>query len=492
MSFYQVQLRALDFYPDPLATFRTWFLPARGKFFLESSVLRPGFSRFSFMGDAHGPLGETLTYDAASQVITVERGGASQTLQVGSLFDYLAANLEQRKVELPAGLPFDFNLGYVGFLGYELKAETIGAKLYRSPTHDAAFIFATRLVAFDHAEHKCYLLHLVTDDQTAKDAADWFDAFARQMGPQSGVLPAEPKGSPALPSKKLSLPEVEGWIAQHAVMRHDKKSYIEKIHESLREIVHGESYEICLTNLIECDFPQSPFDLYCVVRQLTPAPHAGYFNIADFHLVCSSPERFLRIDRDRYAEAKPIKGTRPRGRTPEEDLQLVEELQTNEKDRAENLMIVDLLRNDLGQVCAIGTVQVPKLFAVESYSHVHQLVSTIRGRLRPGVSAVACVRASFPGGSMTGAPKRRTMEIIDRLENGPRGVYSGAFGWFGLGGACDLNIVIRSICIDHGRARFGVGGAITALSDPEEEFAETIVKARGVVEAIEQLWRSCP
>jgi para-aminobenzoate synthetase len=226
------------------------------------------------------------------------------------------------------------------------------------------------------------------------------------------------------------------------------------------------------------------------MRQLTPAPHAGYFNIADFHIVCSSPERFLRIDRDRCAEARPIKGTRPRGRTPAEDLQLIEELRTNEKDRAENLMIVDLLRNDLGQVCTIGTIQVPKLFAVETYSHVHQLVSTIRGQLKPGISAVACVRATFPGGSMTGAPKKRTMEIIDRLEKGPRGVYSGAFGWFGLGGACDLNIVIRSISIDKGRARFGVGGAITALSDPEEEFAETIVKARGVVEAIEQLGRT--
>jgi para-aminobenzoate synthetase len=303
-----------------------------------------------------------------------------------------------------------------------------------------------------------------------------------------------PRSAPpsARVSKRMSLAEVERWIADNAVMRFGKEAYIRKIHESLVEIVNGESYEVCLTNLIDFSFEEPPFELYCVMRSLTPAPHAGYFRVGDFHLVSSSPERFLSVDRNGRAEAKPIKGTRPRGRTEDDDRKQAEELRANEKDRAENLMIVDLLRNDLGQVCTIGSVHVPKLFDIETYSHVHQLVSTIRGQLKPGVSAVECVRAVFPGGSMTGAPKKRTMEIIDRLEEGPRGVYSGAFGWFGLSGACDLNIVIRSVPIDRGHAWIGVGGAITALSDPNEEFAETIVKARGVVEAVEQLRRSRP
>jgi para-aminobenzoate synthetase len=227
-----------------------------------------------------------------------------------------------------------------------------------------------------------------------------------------------------------------------------------------------------------------PLNTYRALRSTNPAPYATYLGFPGVKVLSSSPERFLTVDPYGVVDAKPIKGTRKRGKTIQEDEALYRDLRTNEKDRSENLMIVDLLRNDIGTVCNVGSVHVSNMFTVESYATVHQLVSTIRGRLRRGISAVQAVQAAFPAGSMTGTPKIRTLEIIDRLEAGPRGVYSGSIGFFGLNGSADLSVVIRTVVATDRSVTVGVGGAIVDLSDPQEELEEMLLKSRAVVHAL--------
>ncbi|HEF4729068.1 aminodeoxychorismate synthase component I [Burkholderia multivorans] len=492
-STFRAEWRVIDACPDPLDVFDALFGESRNAFLLESSVVRDGFSRFSFVGDAHAPGAEAFRYDLATRRVEVETDAGTSSCTVPNFFDFLAGRIDAVRIDGADELPFGFDGGYVGYLGYELKAEAGSGCAHASDEPAAVFMFAGRLVAIDHVAHRTYLLHLVPPDADAARPAssaearlanDWLAAAESAVRRPAHAVSA----AAAAPRRaRMSIEAVEAWIGKHARIRHPRVRYIQRIRDALKEIVDGETYEVCLTNSIEFvpDFP--PLELYRVLRRCSPAPHAGFFRAGDFHLLSASPERFISVNRDRYVEAKPIKGTRPRGATPDEDRRQIEDLLGSEKDRAENLMIVDLLRNDLGRVCELSTVDVPRLFDIETYSHVHQLVSTISGKLKRGVSSVECVRAAFPGGSMTGAPKLRTMEIIDRLEAGPRGVYSGAFGWFGLSGACDLNIVIRSLVVLPGKARFGVGGALTALSDPEEEFVETMVKARNLIEAIESL-----
>lgn len=261
--------------------------------------------------------------------------------------------------------------------------------------------------------------------------------------------------------------------------------------EAARErILAGDAFEICTTNRFEVPVRGDAWDLYAELRRINPAPFAAFLQLPFARVISSSPERFLRLDKDRVAETRPIKGTRPRHADPGEDRRLVDELASSEKDRAENVMIVDLARNDLGRVCRIGSVSVPALFEVESYATVHQLVSTVRGVLAEGRDAIDLIRACFPGGSMTGAPKVEAMKIIDRLEPKERGIYSGALGYLGLDGTLDLSIVIRTLVVTEGRAFFGAGGAVVADSEAATEHEEMELKARALIEALENAERA--
>ena len=248
----------------------------------------------------------------------------------------------------------------------------------------------------------------------------------------------------------------------------------------------GESYQVCLTNRIRAPFTGDALALYGLLRRHNPAPFSAFMRTSDFSVLETSPERFLRIDPGGLVEARPIKGTIRRSPDPVEDRRLADELSRSDKNRAEHLMIVDVLRNDLGRVARYGSVRVPELMTIETRATVHHIVSSVRATLAEAHDAIDCIRAAFPGGSMTGAPKLRTMEIIDRLETSARGVYSGALGYFSIDGAVDLSMVIRTAVVADGSISLGVGGGVVATSDPDDEFDEAMLKGAALMQAIQE------
>ncbi|MFI5839510.1 aminodeoxychorismate synthase component I [Catenuloplanes sp. NPDC051500] len=436
--------------PDPEELFARLCGDQVPAFWLDSSMVADGLSRFSFLGTS----GETLSYRAGDGEVRVTTR-AAEHVEPGSIFDVLRARIAGAPAPDRSGLPFDFVGGYIGYFGYEAKGEGRAAR-----TPDALWVFVDRFVVLDHVEGCAWAVAL----RSAEDADAWTAATAALIS----AIPAATKRvmSQATPVDPAPL------------LGKSRERYMADVSAAQERLRDGESYEICLTDRLTMPDPDaSDLDLYRLLRRANPAPYAALLRLGEVSVLSSSPERFLRVLPDRTAESRPIKGTAPRADDPVRDEELRAGLAEEAKTRAENLMIVDLVRNDLGQVCEVGSVRVPAFMATESYATVHQLVSTVCGRLRDSVTAVDAVRACFPGGSMTGAPKERTMRIIDELEGGPRGVYSGALGYLSLDGTADLSIVIRTAVRHDGTLTIGAGGAIVLDSDPAAEYAEMLLKA---------------
>jgi len=370
-----------------------------------------------------GASNEVISYRCRERKLTIDRGGEME-IRTQSIFDYLDESLRTNR----AG-------GFVGYFGYELREELGSPVRHASPYPDAMLMRVERL------------------ERT--------EAIANSVAP-----PAPKIFHCTAPSTLLS-----------------RQEYIDRIRQCQEWIREGQAYQLCLTNRFDLETDLSALHYYEKLRHLNPAPYSAYLRFADLEIACSSPECFLRISPDGRVESRPIKGTLPRGATPEEDEQLRRTLASNARFRAENLMIADLVRNDLGRVARPASVHVPGLMEVESYATVHQLVTTVAAQLRPGVTAVDCLRAAFPGGSMTGAPKLRAMELLSELEPAARGIYSGCIGYLGCDGSADLNIVIRTAVFQNGHVSIGTGGAILAHSDPDEEWREAQLKAAALLRA---------
>ncbi len=488
-------------------------------FLLDSAMDPDRLGRYSFLGgDPSALLTGRRTSDLAMNLtLTTWRQPSGEVLTsplvrewtgdpFTALRDLQLAYQPVLSEERPPGGPFQS--GLVGYFGYETgytieSLPDTGEDDLNLP--DLAFMVTDEVLCHDHQTGATTLT--IIDRENSEDRiAEWrrrISAFEADVDGQGAGVPAFPgrledagarmaeaPGSRADRSHgwRRSAPPESGNTGPLPIHAHfTQAEYCTAVQQCRDHITAGDVFEVCLTHRLETDLCGAPWPLYGILREINPAPFAAWMQFPDFQVASASPERFLRLNADRVAESRPIKGTRPRGANPSEDTRLRDELAASTKDRAENVMIVDLVRNDLGRVAEIGSVQVPELQVIEEYATVFQMVSTVRAKLRPDRDAMDLVRACFPGGSMTGAPKIEAMKIIDAIEPVKRGVYSGAIGYWDHSGVMDLSIVIRAIVCQDGRATFGVGGAVVADSDPPAEYQETLDKAAALIDALQRL-----
>ncbi|TWT35484.1 Aminodeoxychorismate synthase component 1 [Posidoniimonas corsicana] len=402
-------------------------------------------------------------------------------------FSLVEQRLAPFACETIPGLP-PFQGGAAGCFGYELchSLEKIPRPRHAGlPGPAMAVGMYDVVLAFDHQEQQLSIvsqgLPQLDPEKRSAHAVQRLQTLLQML---DGPTTSPPSGSPPVHDSSYDLPPqhpLAGWSRVTSDFSRD--GYLSAVQRAVDYIHAGDVFQVNLTQRLMAPLRESPSDYYLRLREQSPAPFAGYFDAGEYVLCSASPERFLRVENDQV-ETRPIKGTRPRSADAATDAELAGQLAASTKDRAENTMIVDLLRNDLSRVCTDDSVAVPTLCGLESYEQVHHLVSVVEGRLRSGVSALDALRACFPGGSITGAPKVRAMEIISELESTPRGPYCGSLAYIGFNGAMDSSILIRTAVASHGWLQMSVGGGVVADSVPEDEYEETLQKAAGMLAAL--------
>lgn len=441
-------------------------------FFLDSGMDAAKLGRYSFIGS--NPF---LVLSTRNSDITLIQNNEKYHYS-GNPFDVLNHLLETYQLDsCPSPVPFTG--GAVGYLSYDLchfieRLPSTALDDLKLP--ECYFGFYDRVLAFDNLQGKAYIVssgfpELREPERIAHARSRLNEVKHRLVN--GAVCCAEPPSTPS--------PLFAEQVTLKGNFTHQE--YIEAVEKARQYIIAGDIFEVNLSHRFEAELSIAPYELYRRLRQINPAPFASYLGFDEVKVVGASPERFLRTRGD-WVETRPIKGTRSRGKTPEEDQALARELLNSVKDRAENIMIVDLERNDLGRVCRYGTVKVTELTILEIFPTVFHLTSTVEGRLREGKNCIDLLRATFPGGSITGAPKVRAMEIIDELEPTRRSAYTGCIGYLGFNGDIDLNITIRTFLVKGNKAYFQVGGAVVYDSDPEAEYQETLHKGRALVAAL--------
>ncbi len=446
------------------------FKDDRYAYFLDSGMDPERYGRYSFIGS--DPF---LVLKTRGNRITLTEEGKTREYRGDPLTATQEILDRYRTESVSQTLPFGG--GAVGYLSYDL-----GRSIEKLPEKarddldlpEIIMGFYDSGVVFDNREHKAY----VTSTGLPKPAGP-----ERQRRARERLKELKSRLAAQKPARTASGATASRILAGEIRSNFSREGYLKAVAKARQYIIDGDIFEVNLSQRFEAEIGSSAFELYEQLRAINPAPFAAYLNFDEVQIVSASPERFLKKTGGKI-ETRPIKGTRRRGKTPEEDTRLARELTESAKDRAENIMIVDLERNDLGRVCRYGTVKVRELTALERFPTVFHLTSTVEGQLREGQTIRDVLRATFPGGSITGAPKVRAMEIIEELEPTRRSIYTGSIGYIGFNGDLDLNIAIRTFIVKQNRVYFQAGGAVVYDSDPEDEYQETLDKARALFEAL--------